>query len=753
VSDDADERAAQRVGSVLNDKWTLERLIGIGGMAAVYKATHRNQAEFAVKMLHPELSIREDVRTRFLREGYAANSVKHPGAVLVVDDDVTEDGTAFLVMELLDGAPVEKLVDAETQRLPLRAALSIGDQLLDVLVAAHEKGIVHRDIKPENLFVTRDGTLKVLDFGIARVRDATAIPGSGKGTGTGVLLGTPAFMAPEQAYAKASEIDGQTDVWAVGATLFTLLTGQSVHRGENAAQLMIHAATTKARSVTSLVSDVPPGIAAVIDHALAFDKSTRWPTALAMREALLQATVATFGEPPSKSVLAAQVSSLAFGNAATMGMAATNIGGLSPANPASTPRAIVSGATPDTSTPAPVHVVASAPPPAPHTIAPAETLHAHAPRRSRAPMIFALVAVVLVATGGAFVVTYTLPFSHTVARVALDAGTGAAAFEKPHTCKPEDFGDCTAECTRGDPSSCFELGKLYGNGRGVAKDESRAVSLYQKACDAAYVPACVSLAFALRSGKVAPKDESRAAGLFKKACESGNESGCNGLGLMAEHGGGGVTKDESQALALFKKACDAGVAAGCSNLGGLYAKGKGVERDEARAVELWKQGCEGGHAWGCAELGHAYAKAKGVSRDDGQAASFAKKGCDGGATVGCTTLGELTLAGRGVPRDELRAAALFRQACDEGGGGGCANLGELFADGRGVKKDVADAAALFKQSCSIGSEQGCVDLGFAHEKGIGLAASRSSAMSLYRRGCKNDYAWACAQWKRLGGSP
>src|SRR3954449_9589851 len=91
-----------RLGSVLRGKYRLDAVLGIGGMAAVYKAAHRNQAEFAVKMLHPELSLREDVRTRFLREGYAANSVRHPGVVRVVDDDVAEDGSAFLVMDLLD---------------------------------------------------------------------------------------------------------------------------------------------------------------------------------------------------------------------------------------------------------------------------------------------------------------------------------------------------------------------------------------------------------------------------------------------------------------------------------------------------------------------------------------------------------------------------------------------------------------------------------------------------------------------------
>src|SRR5450631_3440742 len=163
----------------------------MGGMAAVYSATHRNAAEFAVKVLHTELSFNEEFRTRFLREGYAANSVKHPGVGQVVDDDVGEDGSAFLVMERLHGGGLD-VVAEKNGCLPASAAMGIVDQLLDVLGAAHEKGVVHRDIKPANLFLTRDGTVKVLDFGIARARDTLAKGGAA--TGTGLIMGTPAFM-------------------------------------------------------------------------------------------------------------------------------------------------------------------------------------------------------------------------------------------------------------------------------------------------------------------------------------------------------------------------------------------------------------------------------------------------------------------------------------------------------------------------------------------------------------------------------
>jgi serine/threonine protein kinase len=296
-------RSSARLGTTLRGKYRLDRVLGLGGMAVVFAATHRNQKQFAVKMLHAELSIREDIRTRFLREGYAANSLKHPGAVAVLDDDVAEDGSAFLVMELLEGEGLESLWEKSARRMSPRVVLAVGHQLLDVLAAAHAKGIVHRDIKPPNLFVLEDGTVKVLDFGIARVRAAVA--SGAQGTGSGLLLGTPAFMAPEQALAKSSEIDGRTDVWAVGATLFTLLSGEFVHVGENAPQIMVKAATTPARSVTTVAPSTPAGVVQIVDRAIAFDKATRWPSAAAMRDAIRDTYLAMFGEAISRAPLAA----------------------------------------------------------------------------------------------------------------------------------------------------------------------------------------------------------------------------------------------------------------------------------------------------------------------------------------------------------------------------------------------------------------------------------------------------------------
>ncbi|MEP7049530.1 MAG: protein kinase [Pseudomonadota bacterium] len=280
------------VGTVLRGKYRIDGVIGTGGMAVVYAATHRNRKRFAVKMLHPEVSVRQEIRARFIREGYVANSVEHAGVVSVLDDDITDGGLPFLVMELLEGATVEGL-GQRSRLLPLRETLSIANDVLSVLDAAHSKNIIHRDIKPANLFVTRQGQLKVLDFGIARLRDTTL---DVEATGTGAALGTPAFMAPEQALAVAGGIDARTDLWAVGATVFTMLSGCLVHPGGNARQVMVRAATEPAPSLESVAANLPAAVVDWVNQALLFDKSARWQSAAAMREALARLHRELFGD-------------------------------------------------------------------------------------------------------------------------------------------------------------------------------------------------------------------------------------------------------------------------------------------------------------------------------------------------------------------------------------------------------------------------------------------------------------------------
>jgi serine/threonine-protein kinase len=304
LRDDLLDRAKARVGTVLNGKWRLDDVLGIGGMASVYAATHRNQKRVAIKMLHPEVSIDQQVTTRFTREGYVANTVGHPGAVSVLDDDVTEDGAAFLVMELLEGETLDHRWEKGGTLTPAEV-LGIADQVLDVLVAAHAKGILHRDLKPENLFLTRSGQVKVLDFGIARVRELTAGQTAGS-TRSGSLLGTPAFMAPEQARGRWQDVDERTDLWAVGATMYTLLSGRFVHETDTLNEQLIQTATKAADPIAKVCPDLPDAVAHVVDRALAYDRNARWPDARTFQQAVREAAplavgVSSSGRPRAPS--------------------------------------------------------------------------------------------------------------------------------------------------------------------------------------------------------------------------------------------------------------------------------------------------------------------------------------------------------------------------------------------------------------------------------------------------------------------
>jgi hypothetical protein len=274
-------RARSRVGLVLRQKWRLDSLLGIGGMAAVYAATHRNGGRGAIKMLHAEYSALAEIKRRFLREGYVANTVLHPGVVRVLDDDIAEDGSAFLVMDLLVGETLDARLQRRGGRLPASEALPITDELLDILAAAHDARVVHRDVKPENVFITTDGAVKLLDFGIARLQSMQ--PGS-LATVDGTTFGTPAFMPPEQALGHVEEIDARSDIWGTGAVLFTVLTGRLVHQ------------------TRTLNEQLDREVGKLVDRALAFRKTDRWKDAREM-QAKIREVEAKRGWPRNASLV------------------------------------------------------------------------------------------------------------------------------------------------------------------------------------------------------------------------------------------------------------------------------------------------------------------------------------------------------------------------------------------------------------------------------------------------------------------
>jgi len=281
----AKEAARARVGTVLKDRWHLDSLLGVGGMAWVYAATHRNRNRVAIKLLAPHLSHSPDIQRRFLREGYAANSIEHPGAVKVFDDDVSEDGLAFLVMELLEGKTLAQLRRESGGRVEPKRVLRYSAQVLDVLAAAHAHNVVHRDIKPSNVFLTADDSVKVVDFGIARICEGEQ---DLEATQTGMLLGSAPFMSPEQARGRWELVDPRTDIWSMGATMFQLLAGRAVHEASTPQERLMAAMTERARSLASVVPSMPPAVVELVDRALCFEREARWQSAREMMERTLE---------------------------------------------------------------------------------------------------------------------------------------------------------------------------------------------------------------------------------------------------------------------------------------------------------------------------------------------------------------------------------------------------------------------------------------------------------------------------------
>ncbi|MBX3202439.1 MAG: serine/threonine protein kinase [Labilithrix sp.] len=275
----------------------MDSLLGSGSMAAVYAVTHRNGARAALKILHPTLCTDEAVCERFLGEGYLTNSVKHAGIVRVLDDGMTDDGCVFLVMDLLEGKTLETLRQDRGGQIELAEILDIADKLMDVLQAVHVGGIIHRDLKPQNVFICDDGSVKLLDFGVARVFDSSA---RSKLSMFGLVLGTPSFMSPEQALGAREKVDHRSDIWSLGATLFTAITGQTVHLGPHVQAKLLAAATVKARSIALVKQDLPAPIASAIDTALRFKMEERWQSVEAFRRAFREARLMLgLGKPVS----------------------------------------------------------------------------------------------------------------------------------------------------------------------------------------------------------------------------------------------------------------------------------------------------------------------------------------------------------------------------------------------------------------------------------------------------------------------
>ena len=284
----------ERLGTTLADKYELSRILGSGGMGTVFLARHRwTGRRVAVKLLKPALATDALVRERFLREARAAASLEHPNAVDVLDMGQTEDGTVFLVLELLDGRTLADLL-LERKTLTEAETFSVMLPVIDALEAAHTQGFLHRDVKPENIFLTPgpDDTVvpKLLDFGLAKALDAASGGANGAQTATGHVLGTPYYMSPEQAAGKR-DLAPASDVWSVGVVLFECLAGSLPFVGNSLTAVLLAIVGGRAPPLRARAPGVRPEVAAIVDRTLVPELEARVPTMRALATELREVGV------------------------------------------------------------------------------------------------------------------------------------------------------------------------------------------------------------------------------------------------------------------------------------------------------------------------------------------------------------------------------------------------------------------------------------------------------------------------------
>ena len=271
------------INKVIGDTYQVVRVVGEGGMGKVYEAKHLRLRErrFALKVLHPELASKPEIVQRFQREAETASGLDHPNVVSVFDVHRMPDGTPYLVGEFLDGEELGARLK-RLGKLEVTQAVVIARQVCRALSAAHARGIVHRDMKPENVFLTeRDGlpVAKILDFGISKAghRDTHL-------TRTGVIMGTPSYMAPEQA--RGEKVDLRADVYAVGALLYHLLTGRPPFESDDPGAVLTRVLTEEPARPRSLEPSIPEAVELVIQRAMAKHAADRYQSMAELDSAL-----------------------------------------------------------------------------------------------------------------------------------------------------------------------------------------------------------------------------------------------------------------------------------------------------------------------------------------------------------------------------------------------------------------------------------------------------------------------------------
>jgi serine/threonine protein kinase len=635
-------------GSLVRGKYRIVSKLGQGGMGVVYLAEHLLLGgNVALKFLAGDLGKDPKFIKRFRMEARAAHQLRHPNIVEVTDLDQGEDGSLFIAMEYVAGKSLRAAMDEERNGFGVPRALALAHGMVSGLAAAHAQGTVHRDVKPENVLLahTADGRElpKVLDFGIAAMAESATQSNMTRG-----LLLTPDYAAPEQwMEMPAAQMDGRTDLYAMGCVFYEMLTGSTPFHAHNTEGFRRQHMEETPKPPSQLRPELAgwTGLDGLVMRMLAKNRDDRPQDAEVL--SLLDAA-----QSASSQVRQQTVAVDAWQRGETISEESQ-------------------GWQPVVTTPARQPVMQTQKP------GPVEDREA-----GKIPVWIwgALAALVVVALAAGFAaVRYFTPkpqpqqkqatATRSVVIPPLQAGSNAnpSNWQTSVSQKPSP-----ATKTYIKPTSPQEQNSTQANNTKPSIVLPKQVVLPQFVKPPATQPSTADLtqqALSLYS----QKRFSEASPLFDKACSGGGWEACKDLGIMYRYGQG-MPEDDTKAADLFAKACDAGNALGCTNLGSLYANGKGVNKDDTRA------------------------------------AAYYKKACDASDAMGCSNLGTLYWDGRGVPQNDFQATTLYSKACNKDNAAACSNLGNGYLLGRGVAKNLDQARQLFMKSCGMNNKFACDQL-------------------------------------------
>ena len=622
-------------------QYEIHDLLGEGGIGQVHAAFDTVlQREVAMKSLRPELLSDTNFVDRFRAEATSLARLNHPN-ITTLYSLIPDGKNLYMVMELVRGHSLDDILAKRNAPLDVRESLAIISQAADGLGYAHSMGVIHRDIKPSNLMVAENGVLKIMDFGIARVR------GTQRLTRSGTIVGTLAYMAPEQL--RGEEGDEACDLYSLAIVLYEMLTGTPPFSANSEYDLMQAQINQKPDRLISRVPGLDSRVDAAIMKALSKKPDQRFPSTRAFSDALGASAMRMDApkilhndtrliETPANPIQIAPARRSALDK---LSAALPNIPGLSPELRAAAygggaaavvALAVVGALSFHSSSPPPAVVIAKPAVTPPPIVPPALPLK----------------------TPPASIVTPP--------PASPPSPTDAAALSGP-------LADIVAAANRGDPAAQNQLGVKYAQGEdGLTRDDTKALEWYRKAANQGL-----------------PKAQTN-------------------LGDMYFFGRGGLSQSYLDALSWYLKASQQDWPDAQYRLGYMYEKGLGADKDPATALQLYRGAAEHGYAEAQNLLGILYATGTGgVTQDDKQAVDWYQKAADQSFAKAEKNLGDMYFFGRGVDRNYKQAMTWYGKASDQNFADAQFRLGFMYEKGLGVDQSNQNAVDQYKKAVRNGS--------------------------------------------------